>query len=405
MKYASTRLSKVLLPCALLLCTALLAAAGDSIAAAASRAPEWHIGLDVSAAGVPHSCPFLRGDNTAGRAISAGLSTDLRASFRFNPSTRRGILFPRAYQGIGLGVNSFFAGSLLGTPVSAYVYQGAPLATLSERLWLGYEWQFGAAFGWRHSDYEFFEYNTAVSTSVTACMGIALKLHYSLSPRWQLSLAATARHYSNGNTSIPNGGVNTLGASVGIAYVLNPTRESAPPTPATEAIEREADRHRWQYDITLYGAWRKRIVTIGVPPERELCPGRFGVLGVVFSPLRRLNRMFSVGPAVQLRWDESAGITPYWISGSYDENMKFERPPLGKQLSAGISAHAELNMPIFTINAGLGYDIICPHGDRRFFQSLTLKTFVTDKIYINTGYRLGNFKDPQNLMLGLGLRL
>ncbi len=62
-------------------------------------------------------------------------------------------------------------------------------------------------------------------------------------------------------------------------------------------------------------------------------------------------------------------------------------------------------MPIFAINAGLGVDLLNPKGDKRFYQSLTLKTFVTEKIFINVGYRLGDFKDPQNLMLGLGVRL
>ena len=61
--------------------------------------------------------------------------------------------------------------------------------------------------------------------------------------------------------------------------------------------------------------------------------------------------------------------------------------------------------PIFSVNAGVGYDFVNPKGDKRFYQSLALKTFVTDKLYLNVGYRLGDFKDPQNLMLGLGLRL
>jgi hypothetical protein len=48
---------------------------------------------------------------------------------------------------------------------------------------------------------------------------------------------------------------------------------------------------------------------------------------------------------------------------------------------------------------------VCPYGDKRFYQSLTLKTFITRQLYLNTGYRLGNFKNPQNLMLGIGIRL
>lgn len=85
--------------------------------------------------------------------------------------------------------------------------------------------------------------------------------------------------------------------------------------------------------------------------------------------------------------------------------MKFYRPPFGRQLSVGLSAHAELTMPIFAINVGMGYDMLSPRGNKRFYQSLTLKTFVTRHIFINTGYRLGAFKDPQNLMLGVGVRL
>lgn len=70
-----------------------------------------------------------------------------------------------------------------------------------------------------------------------------------------------------------------------------------------------------------------------------------------------------------------------------------------------LSAHAELTTPIFALNTGFGYDIVCPYGDKRFYQSLTLKTFITRQLYLNTGYRLGNFKNPQNLMLGIGIRL
>lgn len=62
-------------------------------------------------------------------------------------------------------------------------------------------------------------------------------------------------------------------------------------------------------------------------------------------------------------------------------------------------------MPIFSVNVGIGYDIINPKGDKAFYQSLTLKTFVTRNLYLNAGYSLGSFKDPQNLMLGIGIRI
>lgn len=387
--------------CSIILVLACAGASADTIPHMFREPVEWRVGVDISPAIVPHTNGFLRGSNPEDRDIRASLSGDIRADFSFTPATRRGILYPGLYQGVGIGIRSFFAGSLLGTPVSAYVYQGAPVCHIGSRMWLGYEWQFGAAFGWKHFDTRPPDAEGVVSTSVTAHMGFGLRLHYSLSDRWSMSLGIAASHFSNGNTSWPNGGVNTIGATVGIAYAINPA-ETAPAT--DETLATEADRHGWVYDLTAFGAWRRRGVYVGPDAEPQVCPGSFGVLGLQFSPLYRLNRWAAVGPGLDMQWDESAGLAPYWVEGSYGDDIKFRKPPFGKQLSIGISVHAELTMPIFAVNVGLGYDIFNPRGDKAFFQSLTLKTFVTGHIYINTGYRLGDFKDPQNLMLGLGYR-
>lgn len=391
-----------ILTVALLLASTSLTSRADSIPSGFSRAPEWRIGAEISGAGVPQTNRFLKGSNPLDKPISASLAGDVRADFSFNPRTREGILYKGIYQGVGVGFNTFFAPSLTGTPVSAYVYQGAPFAHFGKKLWLGYEWEFGAAMGWKHYDEDVADYNTAIGTSVTAHMGISVKLHYALTERVEMSIGMSGQHFSNGNSEYPNAGVNSIGASIGIAYKLNPTKDAAV---ENKELEREADRHGWFYDIMAFGAWRKRIVRVGESREAELCPGKFGVLGLQFAPMYTLNRWVAIGPSLDLKWDESAELEPYWVAGSHWDNIKFERPPFGKQISAGLAAHAELTMPIFSLNAGIGFDVISPKGEKRFYQSLTLKTFVTDFLYINTGYRLGNFKDPQNLMLGIGVRL
>ena len=379
-----------------------LSSRADSIPSMFSRQVEWRIGAEVSPSWVPATNTFLRGDNNRGERMTASVGGDIRADFSFSPATREGMLYKGVRQGLGIGVSSYFPSGLLGTPVSAYVYQGAPIVRLGNRLWLGYEWQFGAAFGWKHYDKETDGKNIAIGTPVTAHIGVAFKLNYRLTERWEMSFGIVGRHFSNGNTSWPNNGVNTLGASVGIAYVINPEEY---PVVTAETLAKEADRHKWMFDLMAYGAWRKKVVTVGTPAQPQLCPGKFGVAGMQFAPLYTLNRRFAAGPALDLQWDESGGIQPYWVEGSYEDNIKFRRPPFGKQISVGISAHAELTMPIFSVNVGLGYDVVNPQGEKAFYQSLTLKTFLTKRIYLNTGYRLGNFKDPQNLMLGIGVRL
>lgn len=387
----------------LLLAVGVPVVASDTVPSGFSRRAEWRVGAEVSPAWVIPTNGFLRGDNPEDKKIKAALSGDVRADFSFAPSTREGMLYKGLYQGLALGFNSYFSKSLLGNPVSAYVYQGAPFARFSKSLWLGYEWQFGAAFGWRHFNSQMPDNKACVSTAVTAHMAVGVKLHYMVSDRWQLSAGVMARHYSNGNTSWPNAGVNVVAASVGVGYVINPKQEVT--AECDNTICERADKPRWNYDIAAYGAWRKRIVLIEESSDPVLCPGKFGILGLQFSPMRQFNRWVAVGPSLDLQWDESAGLAPYWVNGTYGNYIKFRRPPFGKQLSVGLSAHAELTMPIFSINGGIGYEIINPKGDKAFYQSLTLKMFMSRNVFLNAGYRLGRFQDPQNLMLGIGVRL
>lgn len=359
----------------------------------------YNIGVKGEAFYVPQTNIFLEGENPEGRIISSGAAADVRAGFSFDEHSRAGMLYHGIYQGLGVGVAGFFGTNQLGTPVSAYVYQGAPIVHFSPRVWLGYEWEFGAAFGWKHYEKDADESNVAVSTAVTARMGVGIKLHWLLSDRLQLSFGAEGRHFSNGNTSWPNKGVNSLGMSVGLSYLLaKPQNYVAAP----QWLVDEADRKTVFVDAIAYGAWRKRAVEL--ESESDLCPGVFGVVGFQFSPMLRLNRWVAAGVSLDMQYDESAGLAPYWVDGTYDEEIKFERPPFGKQLSMGLSAHAELTTPIFAINAGVGYDFVSPTGNKRFYQMLTLKTFVTDRLFLNVGYRLADFKQPSNLMLGVGYR-
>ena len=77
---------------------------------------------------------FLRGDNAAGKPIDTHLSGHLKYGFRFAPDTYWGRLYPHAVQGIGVAYNTFLNASEMGNPVSVYVFQTAPVVTLSPRL-------------------------------------------------------------------------------------------------------------------------------------------------------------------------------------------------------------------------------------------------------------------------------
>ncbi len=311
------------------------------------------------------------------------------------------------YQGLGLSVNTFFQSSTVGTPVGVYAFQGAPFAVVNERLSFDYEWNFGATFGWkRTTSGDDIHSNLVVGSSTNAYLNLGIMARYAVTSRLAITAGLNLSHYSNGNTSWPNPGVNTIGARLGLVY-----------TPGTglpglrSPFAGDADFTQGvSYDITLFGAWRKAyfpaddgaFTELG---EQALLPGHFGVAGVNIAPMWDIHPTFRAGLSADLQWSENTGLTPYHIPDTYGEDAKFTRPPFFKQVSLGLSARAELVMPIFSLNVGLGYGLAGPTETRKFYQTVNLKTYIYGPAYLNIGYRLVEFHSPSNLMLGIGVTL
>lgn len=380
----------------------------DTIPGGFSRSPEWFAGPEAEVDYVIPTDAFYQGSNPEGSPIRASLGIAFKGGFRFNPDTKEGMLYKGLYQGVGVGLKTFMHQELMGKPAMFYVFQGAPFHHFGSRFHLGYEWKFGVAVGWHHEQVTANDgFAHTLSTAITAHMGIALKMSYDLTDRWSLALALEGIHHSNGNTSWRNAGLNAAGLSLGVSYIFNPQLQTISTSPE---LTEEADRKKWFIDVMGFGAWRQRIIHIDPceaipnPAPSYLVPGKYAVAGVQVAPTISLNRWVAVGPAFDLIWDKSNALQAHWIEMPWEEGMYFTPVSFKEQISAGISAHAELTTPIFAVNAGIGYNFINPKGDIAFYQSLTVKTFLTKNLYLNFGYRLAGFKDPHHLMLGVGYR-
>ena len=379
----------------LFVCSAIRASRTDSLS---GNRPSHYIGLEARPAYVFPTRSFFRGDNMTGKAINTSVSAHLRYAFRFAPDTRLGKLYPHAYQGIGLSFNSFFNNEEMGTPVVLYVFQGAPIVRLTERLSLNYEWNFGTAFGWKKYDLQDNPYNVVVGSRINAYLNLGLFFNWQLTPAWRLTIGADLTHYSNGNTNYPNSGVNTVGARVGIVRAFGGTAQVKPSREETFPLKR-----RFSYDLIIYGSTRKRGLIY--PDHGELIPGSFAVAGLNFNPMYRVNKYFRAGVSLDAQYDESANLMEYLVEGTSGEEMRFYRPPFREQFAIGFSLRAELNMPVFSVNFGVGRNVICKGTDTKvYYQILALKAFVTRRIFLHVGYQLSDFKNPNNLMLGLGWR-
>ena len=361
------------------------------------------VGINFRQALVFQSWDFLKGTNAAAKPVSSSTSAHLQYAFRFSSDSRLGMLYPSAYQGIGISSYTFYNHKEVGSPLAFYVFQGATIARLSETLTLDYEWNFGVSFGWHPYDEVKNPLNTVVGSSVNACINAGLQLSWIPLPSWKFSAGLDLTHFSNGHTSLPNAGINTAGLRIGASRIFNPQPKEVRPfeyAPSGKKLFSE----RLACDLTLYGTLKSYALKYN--EIGYFADGNFAVVGFSVNPLYEFSRFFMAGVALDVNYDESANLSSHVAGVNGNGDIRFYRQPLKETLSAGLSLRAELVMPIFSINFGVGHNFLYS-GDELggFYQSVTLKTFVTGKLYINVGYQFRNFKDPDNLQLGLGWRL
>ncbi len=367
-----------------------------------SRKPIHQIGFDIRPGYVFPTASFFSGDNAEGKVVDCMLSAHLRYAFRFGSDSYWGKLYPNAYQGIGVVWHTFFAHRQLGTPVSVYVFQGSPIVRLSPRLTLDYEWNFGASFGWKKGGLEDDAPNDVIGSVMNAYMNLGFLLNWQIDSHWRLTAGVDFTHFSDGNTGHPNAGVNAMGARVGLVRTVGGGEVNDGRSFASSSFLHERP---FSYDVVVYGATRKR----GIMKDEYnafLAPGSFGVVGLNFTPMYKVNKYFRAGVSLDAQYDESANLRDYHLENSgTSEDAKFYRPPFREQFAVGLSLRGELVMPVFSVNFGVGRNILCKGDDTDcFYQVLALKTFVTRRAFLHIGYQLSRFKDPNNLMLGLGYR-
>lgn len=331
---------------------------------------------------------FYRGYNDMGKAVPYAGSAHLKYSFSLGPDCYSRQLYPTAYQGIGVAAQSFFNHDLVGAPIMIYIFQGSRIADIGNRLSFGYEWNLGASYGWK--------INKVVGSKCNIYINVGLPFTLDINQRWELSVGPEYTHFSNGDTTFPNGGANTVGMRLGVTWKSKPGSDDAP---GKLLIQREDNlrtmkfAERVSYDLFMYGAWRAdRYINEG---RLHIINEPHAVAGMTFNPLYRLNRYFCVGPSLDIMLDRSADLNC--------ENIKL---PATHQTSCGISTRAELTMPYFSINIGAGYNILTIADDLEgFYTTYNLKAFLSQKVFLAIGYRLGTVNYAHNLMFGVGLRL
>ena len=367
---------------------------------------------------VLHTNRYLEGYNPEVRTMNQYFTTRLKYSFMPSPNSEQARIYKGAYQGAGLGYHHL--NSQIGNPVSAYLFQGATLTTLSPKLALNYEWDFGVAYGWHSYNETERVSNHVIGSKLTAYMDFGIYLRWMLSRKFDLNIGLSASHFSNGNTSMPNAGLNVASAKLSLAYYINRPEE----LPADGPLP--LFQKHWSTDVVVFGGWKKRGAETAL--GSYTLSDTYGVMGVNVNPMYNLNHWLNVGASLDLYYDHSANlknddtaIAPVPDGSEADEKEDgtepveqpststqsyIKTPSWYKQVTAGLSVRAEYVMPYFTINFGIGHNFInagSPHF-KGFYEILALKVALSQKMFLHIGYSLYDFQYPNNLMLGVGYR-
>lgn len=351
---------------------------------------------------------FVRGENASSRPMMTYMSAHLKYGFSFGENTFYGRFYPHAVQGIGISYNAFFNPGEVGNPAGLYFFQNSRIAELTETLSLRYEWNFGASFGWKPHDFISNPFSVVAANPVNAYIYAGILLDWEFSPGWSLSAGAGFSHFSNGNTAYPNAGINAMGGRIGVTGHFGSgcgQKSFGCVDEGTDVSDIRAygDAGKVTYDLVLYGAVRKRKLVIDSEPY--YVPGVFGVAGINFNPLYNVNRFFRAGISLDMQWDESANIGSHVAGVNSQAEYRFHRPSFMEQFSMGLSARVELVMPVFTVNVGIGRNFICRGKDTDgFYQIFALKADITRYLFIHAGYQIYDFREANNLMLGIGFR-
>lgn len=366
------------------------------------RNTEHGIGVEFRPAGILPTSPFFQGNNPKETPVRRAFSGHLKYAFRYRPDSLLDRLYGGVYQGIGIGGYAFGESEWLGNPVALYLFQGARIASMGRRLSFNYEWNFGLSAGWHPYDREKNPANTVMGSRLNAYLNTQFYFRWAATPRLMLNAGVSFVHFSNGNTSIPNAGLNAVGGKIGVDYYF-----LRPQTAGTEeeAVPLSPFRPYISCDVLFFGSWKRRGFEAheGQVPSPEAYP----VFGFQVSPMYNFGYKLRLGIALDGVYDGGANVRVEKENIGYDGSFQRSdiiRPELYEQLALGVSGRVEYVMPFFTVGIGMGVNVLGKKEFKAFYQTLALKIDVAQNVFLHIGYNLQKFRTPNHLMLGVGFR-
>lgn len=262
---------------------------------------------------------FVKTQNTDADGMAHYSSYSLRLAKQTTGNRLWQQLYAYPEYGVGLYSAFFKDTRKLGKPIALYGFFNAPFFRFHH--WsLNYELGLGLTFNWNSYNPVTNPDNIAISADKSVYIDAGVSLNYSLTRRMTLSVGYGFTHFSNGALKLPNKGLNTEAAKIGVSYsISDPVRFQTLPVPFFRGF--------WEWVVAGYGGARNVLYQgTGVDPATSMKGVNFAVFGISSTLNRQVSYKSKLGIGVTMEFNGSQNSQLMVAGTSLEEtDLPFDR--------------------------------------------------------------------------------
>lgn len=200
--------------------------------------------------------------------------------------------------------------------------------------------------------------NWTIGSNLNINLGLEGELVYPISKKTELLLGAGLTHFSNGNFSKPNLGINTPVVSVGLTHYINDKKITTP-----EPDNLDTSKNNYSFSLAF-----------GHKNADYIFPKRITVPIFQFKYLRSLTPKNKLGGGIDYFYDRE-----FFYKNNRDKNIS--EATISDASELGIKISHELQWHIFSLITDLGYYIFNKNDIKgNFYQRIGVNFNFTENI-------------------------
>jgi hypothetical protein len=255
--------------------------------------------MNYQAGSVMPTNNFVQGENQKGEAIKNYQSGAIELGLQTNgiKQWHHDWNFPKV--GVGFYTADFFNDEELGQPMALYGFFNNELKKWN-KFSISFEGAAGITYNWNPWDPITNPSQMAIGSYNTVYLDFGLRAQYMLAKRWELDLAYTFTHFSNGASTLPNLGLNMTGPKLAVAYHFNGNEN--------HIVKRENSSFEKKNEFVIdfkYGSKQVKFDTTITQIKTEYLGINYNVYGLQLGYLRHGTPKWKYGGGLDVAYDES----------------------------------------------------------------------------------------------------